>query len=303
LKILLISYEPPDINKIRGWDTWCAYFLDKAFRSKGHEVINVCFKKDIEIPYIPEIDFIVCVTRIKYLIDNHGMKLIDLLKTRSKNKICSYGDIVNNNLIGQTIFSVLCNKDDIKNKYYKIWWCGDNEYLYPEHSFDKYYILLDHIHYSNPKYDYIFDLYRQGLEELSHKYPLEVKIIADPNVVDFDLKKNKNYPYTRSKNRWLDIIPYYRKTHIYCVTHLELGGLSVMETAWCGANVIIPDSYICHKLSDEVNSYHCNPNDYKSIRDNIEKSIVGYNVEKNIMISRRYTWDDVVNKIVNIMLK
>lgn len=301
MKILLISYELPDIDRIRGWDTWCTYFLDKAFRNKGHEVINICFRKDNPIPDIPNIDFIICITRLNYLITNFGMDLINKLKKKSNNKICTYGDIINSNNIGQFTFSVLSGEDSIKDKYYKCWWCGDQEYLYPEQDPSKFYILLDHIHYSSDKYDFVYRSYRKALKDLSKKYPIEVKIIADPNVVDFDLEKEKTYPYTRSRNKWLSIIPFYRQTHIYCVTHLELGGLSVMETGWCGASVIIPDNYICNKLSSEVKSQRCIADNWKSVRNAIEKAIVDWDVEKNLAIARAKTWDDIVDKIVEVM--
>lgn len=303
MKILLISYELPNIERIRGWDTWCTYFLDKAFRSKNIEVINVCFKKDKPIPEIPKVDFIISVMRIKYIIDNFGKSIFNILKERSNNRICSYGDIIYNELIDQTIFSVLSGEDQVEGKYYKIWWCGDNEFLYPEHDLEKFYILLDHIHYSSDKYDFIYDIYRQALKNLSQKYNLEVKIIADPNVVDFDLNKKKKYPYSRSRNRWLDIIPFYRKAHIFCVTHMELGGLSVMETAWCGASIIIPDKYISDKLSSEVNAYHCDSHNVNDIERKIELSIKEYNISKNLKIARAKSWSDVVDKIVNVMTK
>ena len=279
------------------------YFLDKAFRSQNIEVVNIHFKKDDPVPEIPKVDFIVCIARIKYLIDCHGLKLIKELNKKCNNRLCSFGDLGNNLDVGQISFNVLINDDSILERQYKVWWCGDDEYLYPEQDKDKFYILLDHVHYSSKKYDFIYDLYRRGLEEVSKQYPIDVKIIADPNIQDFDILKKKEYPYTRSKNIWLNIVQYYRKTHLYCVTHLELGGLSVMETAWCGASIIIPDSYICNALSRQVPAYNCNQQDYKSIRDNILVAIKRWDVNKNLEISRKYTWKDTIDKIVRTMLK
>lgn len=301
MKVLLIGYEPPDINKVRGWDTFCTYFLDKALREQKIDVINMHFKKDVPFTEIPNVDFIVCVTRMKYLMDCHGQKLIDELNKKSNNRICSFGDLGNNIDIGQISFNVLINEDSPQERQYKAWWCGDNDYLYPDKANDKFYILLDHIHYSSKRYDFIFDLYRKGLKEVSKHYPIDVKIIADPNVQDFDLKINKEYPFTRSKNKWLDIIPYYRKAHLYCVTHLELGGLSVMETGWAGASIIIPDSYICKKLASEVNSYCCNQQDYKNIRDSILLALSEWELNKNLEMARSHTWKDTIDKMVNIM--
>lgn len=312
MRVLLVSYELPILENIRSWDTYLTYFLDKYLRLNNIEVINICFKKDNPIPDIPKIDFIICITRISYLIE---MGLINILKERSNNNICCYGDIVYSKKydIGQSIFSVLCGEDLDKIKYYSSYWCGDDKYLYPEKDPDKFYILLDHIHYSSTKYHFIYDVYRLALERLSKKYPIDVKIIADPNVRDFGLN---NHTYTRSKNKWLDIISYYRKAYLYCVTHLELGGLSVMETAWCGASVIIPDNYICDVLGSQVKSYRwltgrsdgiyrcwndVKDNNVDSLYSALERSILEYDIEKNIKLARARTWDDVVKKIVERM--
>lgn len=47
--------------------------------------------------------------------------------------------------------------------------------------------------------------------------------------------------YVRSnKVPWKEIIEYYQRTHVFCVTHPESAGLAVIEAAMCGAKMYIP---------------------------------------------------------------
>jgi len=317
-KVFLIGEDDTNISdpiSIRNWHSFCVFFLNKALKNNNINVVYKAFNnwerrvnpidpvKDINS--IGKVDFIIGVRRIERLEAVHGNRITKALVNISNNKVCSYGDIteIHRSSIKDTIFSVLIN-DNIKHNIYKIWWCGDKEYLYPEqNTTGNINILLDHIDYSplRKHNNDIFNVYRQALIELSKKYPLEVKIIADPNVIKFNLEKEKEYPFGRGKNRWIDMIPHYRKTHIYCVTHKESGGLTVMETGCCGASVIIPNGFINPILASEVNSYPCQA-EYKSIKVAIENAILNFNLQKNLEIANRYTWDDTIQKILKVMM-
>jgi len=77
--------------------------------------------------------------------------------------------------------------------------------------------------------------------------------------------------YLRSnKVPYLDILKYYRKCHIFCVTHPESAGLAAIEAAMCGAKLYVPSffgrSFISKGLlKDGIN--------YKTVKMN-KKSII-----------------------------
>jgi hypothetical protein len=318
MRVLLIGEDDTEINNpysIRNWHSFCVFFLNKVLKKNNIEVIYKAFNnwerrvnpidcvKDInEIG--KKVDFVLGVRRIERLLANHGDRLIKALNSISNSKLCSYGDLVisHKSKYNEKIFTVLL-EDNIRKNIYKVWWCGDKEYLYPEqNTTGNINILLDHIDYSplRKSNNDIFHVYRQGLDELSKKYPIDVKIIADPSVVDFDLEKEKEYSFGRGRNRWIDMISHYRQTHIYCVTHKESGGLTVMETGCCGASIVIPNDFINPILRSEVNSYYCRA-EKDSIQDAIEKAILEFDLKKNLEIANRYTWDDTLKKILAVM--
>jgi len=138
------------------------------------------------------------------------------------------------------------------------------------------------------------DMHKKEFTELYEKYEEE-------KTHNIELEKEKEYPFGRGKNRWVDMILHYRKTHIYCVTHKESGGLTVMETGCCGASVIIPNGFINPILASEVNSYPCQA-EYKSIKVTIENAILNFNLQKNLEIANRYTWNDTIQKILKVMM-
>lgn len=317
MHILLIGEDSSNIDdpkSIRNWHSFCVFFLNRYLKKRNFEVTYLGFDRwenkinpidpITDLKDIKDIDFVLGVRRIEMLLLNEGSAFIDLLVKKSKNRLCSYGDISmsHQTKYKESIFTVL-QKDDTKNKIYQVWWCGDNQFLYPQQDDKKIQILLDHIDYS-PKRKYnnnIFSIYREALFDLSKKYPINVKIIANPSVINFDINQEQEYPFRRGQNKWIDIIPEYRKTHIYCVTHKESGGLTVMETGACGASVIIPKDFINPILAKQVKSYHCEV-EKNSIYNTLERAILDYDKQKNLDIVKKYTWDHTIDKIIKNML-
>ena len=98
-------------------------------------------------------------------------------------------------------------------------------------------------------------------EKCSNKFRVDIQIIDDP----FDHRKmifgknisvsilNRNPPEVDLLNpgnklpecsftSWENVVPYYRKAHIFCVTDPEEVGLSVIENAMCGSFIFLMNS-------------------------------------------------------------
>jgi hypothetical protein len=91
-----------------------------------------------------------------------------------------------------------------------------------------------------------------------------------------------NEQYVRAnKIPWPEMMEAYRKTDLFCLTHIESAGLSSIEAAMCGARLLIPKlngvSFINRALIHDrmdVLMPKCNVADVKkAISDSIKKGI------------------------------
>jgi len=127
----------------------------------------------------------------------------------------------------------------------KISWAADPKRCMPNQPTDRISILLDHI--SNKENYKIYERYFKALEKVASKgITLELKILEDPTVHDVN---NYRKP-KRISGPWDEVyLPYYRRAHLFCPTHKETLGLSVIESSMCGAQLFLANkSYINPEL-------------------------------------------------------
>jgi hypothetical protein len=162
---------------------------------------------------------------------------------------------------------------------HELGWCADPHHCYPQNN-DKFTIFVDHAHYAGSDYTTVI---LNACRALNEKYDFRVLIQTNNGVEDLEISKLwHNEQYVRAnKIPWPEMMEAYRKTDLFCLTHIESAGLSSIEAAMCGARLLIPKlngvSFINRALIHDrmdVLMPKCNVADVKkAISDSIKKGI------------------------------
>ena len=272
-----------------------AYFIGKEFEKYCKSVIYIV---DMDAPelLLDHLDADLILSTFQYgftsrIIKKNKIDIFKKIRNGYKGKLCSiiddtycrkyYEDILFTVLPPQTgyIKSVLrkyCFKLLNLNVEHKLMgWSADPDECYPvavgEGVFN---IFIDHGPYGN-KEDNLTSAYLSilcDINKISTKKKINVFIQDNNGITKVNLDKNYNIErYIRTnKVPWPEVISFYRKCHVFCVTHRESAGLAVIEAAMCGAKIYVPRSkhgktFISTLLLNQgVNNYifRCNDSNF-----------------------------------------
>lgn len=162
------------------------------------------------------------------------------------------------------------------NEY--IGWAADSDLNVPMQDDRVLRILVDHTNYGpNP-----VDLTKEILKDIqrfiiSQEWKtrwddIVVRRFDSGRVVDVDFDRiDEIERYDRTAIPFTDICQEHGKTHIFCVTHPESVGQSVLETAMAGALPLCPQGFIPRDRLDTVRAIEYNGKiDWKQVLDSID---------------------------------
>ena len=160
-------------------------------------------------------------------------------------------------------------------------------------------------------------IYFDAFKETAQLYPnLSFNVYRQNNdgIVKWNL--NGDYDETRfvrsSKVPYLEMLKYYRRSHIFCATHPESAGLAAIEAAMCGAKLYVPSSYFQSYISRDLlkdgvvfKSFNCLK---KNIVEALQSDIIcGFDEREkqrkmqHEMLLKTNTWKNVALKIDKVL--
>lgn len=132
----------------------------------------------------------------------------------------------------------------------QIAWAADADVFFPQQNGDRVQVLLDHPHYVATQPDHT-----DRLVESLKGVPVDVKRLARTDVETINPKTfsptdryNASIPQSR-------LARIHGQAHVFCTTHTESQGLSVLEAAMCGSLVVAKKGHIRPVLLDPLQHY------------------------------------------------
>jgi len=296
--------EEMTLNDINGTAALYSYFLRKEFQKMGIETeycaarpggAPVALLDKIEVPRGDHIistaqkGFTVRCSRSKILLSN--------VRKSIKGKITSICDYATPNPIEDVIFyAIQCQNPYRKNSY--IGWACDHEVLHPEQDPTKTRILIDHAYYGRDKRDLTekisleclkFQGTFKGKEVIIRRFsgPEGVETVTPSNVYCGAYNRSTSMPYPKACEE-------YKKANFFFVTHPESLGLSVLESAACGAYVLSPEGYIRSRQLKQVRHVS-----FKRLDIPWDLAIRKMAPISSVNVTKDYNWTIMANKILN----
>jgi hypothetical protein len=134
-------------------------------------------------------------------------------------------------------------------KSFYVGWAADQELLIPRQAKGELRILVDHPDYGVGRVDRTADMVSQcarfaGSRAWASRYSsVRLRRLVDGGVEDFG-RGDATETYMREAAPFEEICLEYGATRVFVVTHPESVGLSVLETAMCGALTVAPEGFI-----------------------------------------------------------
>lgn len=162
-----------------------------------------------------------------------------------------------------TVFSIRSGDSKFMQHCTHIGWAADHTVLYPEQDPKTLRVLIDHRLYRDG--DDVTDhitrqaiAFRNGGAWKKHGFDgMVIRRFEDGGVKTIG-DDTGALLFNRQHVPFLEIVEEYRKAHIFIVTHRESVGLSVLESAMCGALVLAPHGFIAPDLIDTVRHVELN---------------------------------------------
>lgn len=184
------------------------------------------------------------------------------------------------------------------NKY--VGWAADSELCYPNQDNSTLRILIDHIAYDDKQLpDYsnfilssVKEMISSGVWKTKFNNVIVRRLVSNSiEDVNFnDLKDNETY--NRFSANFVDACKEYSKSHIFCVTHKESVGLTVLESAMAGSLPLIPEGLVPQDRINTVKAYVWNNTiNWQDVLNNI-------NVEESRKIAVLNSWETLAKNIV-----
>ena len=254
--------KPLNLENLDSHASVSAFFLTK-YLSKYYEIINLL---DMDCPeeILQYKDVIAVISTFQKGFTNRIIlkgkeKLFYTIRKHIKGKLCSIYDYNDDGKYYEDIiFTVrqpnLKNINRIRKKSYNpdiifswMGWCAEPDLCHPEKvSKNEVNIFIDHPPYNLKAPDCTGEYYK-AFKEIKHnnqKLKLNVYQQNNSGIIELDLNNNdileKTLYVRKNKVPWAEIIKYYRKMHVFCLTHPESAGLSAIEAGMCGAKLYIP---------------------------------------------------------------
>jgi len=267
MKILLIGRNF-NIDEVVNFHGICSHFFKKEFE-KENEVVTIDFREK-NIQGLPQHDVIISLAKLSKL-QSFNQKLYRILINKRMYSIANQTTPPARNEIQ---FSMIKNMN-------KIWWAAHIDYCYPEKEDGVINILIDHPHY-NPRhfhYNKSIDLYKDAIKKLQKDFIIKFKILPI------------NIP-------WPEVVILYRKANIFCVTHPESCGFSIIESAMSGSHIVIPRGYLVNKDFRKLDHTKFDIKKDKII-DVLKKAIDDMDIQNAINKASEFSWSRSANKVLS----
>jgi len=291
------------ITDINGTAALYSYFLRKEYDKMGIET-DYCVARpgaasDEELSKIdvPKGDHIISMAQRGFNVRCKTSKtLYNNVRKNISGKITSICDHATQNPIEDIIFYGVPQPKALPKNVY-VGCAIDHNILTPQHDPSSIRILVDHSYYGvNPK-DISAKISMECLKfQRSNKVkPVIIRRFSGPTGVE-TVTPDKFNPgqYDRSTS-----MPYpnacdeYKKCDIFFVTHPESLGLSVLESAACGAYVVCPSGYIKDTILNQVR--HIGFDGLDIPWNNIISEL---DIQKSRSATLKYTWTALAKKIL-----
>jgi hypothetical protein len=124
--------------------------------------------------------------------------------------------------------------------------------------------------------------------------------ILNRNPPELDLLNPCNKPPKCLFTSWKNVVPYYRKSHIFCVTDPEEVGLSVIENAMCGAFIFLMDSeYLPRNFKDQI--LCCDGTRFPSMYEALLYAIRHIDTTGARKMAEKYSWEALVDTVLSVI--
>ena len=258
MRLLLIAPQIDDLASVKNFSGVWSYYLSREFRRMGIEL-----RFDAPL-HNADISTEKLLAHYRTL-DLAGIDHVLALGTRYFTRVHpACASIVRDRLGGGAVTqvhdtpvsggSVDCTftlgegKARPKEKSHLVGWAADPELCFPQQDEKTLGILVDHTDYVKRKGDRtneILDSARAFIASGMWRERFQAaKLwrITDGGIVEDDGSKAELY--RRQAIPFTEACSYYGRAHIFCVTHPESVGLTVLEAAMSGAMPLLPKKYI-----------------------------------------------------------
>jgi len=254
--------KPLTLENIDSHASVSAYFLTKYLR-QYYDIVNlVDMNSPEEILKYRDISAVISTFQKGFtnrLVLKNREELFYEIRRHIRGKLCSLSDYNDRGVYYEDfLFTVrepkTGNIQAIKRHSFnpdiaihRMGWCAEPDTCYPEPvPKNEINIFLDHPPY-NPKAPSCIKEYYGAFERIKREYPhIKLNVYRQDNrgITAWDFSENNNSTHVgylrKNKIPWIELIRYYRRTHIFCITHPENACLSAIEAAMCGAKLYVP---------------------------------------------------------------
>ncbi|MHB2169959.1 hypothetical protein [Alsobacter sp. R-9] len=259
MKILIVGPEIDRLEDIKDFGGVWSFYLAREFRARGVEVVFQDQRETDPAHYarlpLEEIDHVVSLGRWASKVPQ---EIAWIMASRIRGTLAQIAD---RNRPADPVDVTLTVVDDERPSAginVHVGWAGDSELLGPRQG-ETLRILIDHPNYgAGPRVDYSLEIAEQTVAFVRGdlwrgRWPgATVRRMVDGGVENVNFDRLAPAVFTRKHIPFARIAAEYSQAHVFLVTHPESVGLSVLETALCGALVVAPEGYISPALLKTV---------------------------------------------------
>lgn len=235
MRLLLLGTEIQHVGQIRNYSGVWSFFLARELARLGHEVV---FGTEAA-----GFDHVIALGN-RYF--ERAPKTYRELRAGCHGAVTQISDFPTLRKSCDCNFTVRADRTLPGNRW--IGWAADPEICRPAQESRTLNILIDHPDYVTGRGDITATVLRQ-VQRLTKAIaePLRVRQIVDGEIREarFD---GRVPTFTRKHVPFVEACMSYSQAHLFMVTHPESVGLSVLETALCGALPVVPRGFVAADL-------------------------------------------------------
>ncbi|MCA1452839.1 hypothetical protein I6F35_06340 [Bradyrhizobium sp. BRP22] len=315
MKLLVVGPDIRDRRKVKNFTGVQAFYLARELRKRGVELHFIEAKHPDPLRYFAEVDGRGCdhvlALGLRYF-THQPPGCATALSLKVQGAVTQLHDGLVHEYLADHMVGVDCTftfRDDstrtkewgryAKSNHY-IGWAADPELLYPEQSERTLRILIDHPYYKGGTPDHTVEVTRDVLD-FAHTgkwrerwQSIRVHRLVNGGVENVDLNSPPSFaPFDRKHIPFEEIAPRYRKTNVYMVTHKESVGLTCLELAYCGAQVVAPKGLIYQDRLDTIRHVQ-----YEGCRAPWSLILESIDPVASATFAREQTWDKVADRML-----
>lgn len=282
IKIITNLKETTNPKELTSFSQVVGYSLFTAFRRLGVDVVIANWKNPQNGLKFPESNHTIIIpkaTRDRYMMDYDYNKAIDDSTKKSVN-IYIDADFGGFDKYYDHIFTVVKPTDKSSSSYQYAGWGADPELFKPEQTQRT--AFLDSYCYL-PKYDVLkpyYAMYEQAFLEF-----------------DINLYRPIHDYHGGGRITWSEMQSLLSKSHFFCCTQLGESGLPRIESATCGALLVVPGPCYMERTMGSLNHAIWNT------KDELIEILKGeLHVQENREVALKHSWENTATRIIDILL-